>query len=57
MQEKNYLFHDYITYEDFIVQAKLKSEAVEIAKQFFDEPIFDGLISDDYAEYLGVDTY
>lgn len=57
MKEKNYLFHDYFTYEDFVVQAETLSEATEIAKHYFCEPIFDGVITDDYAEYLGVDTY
>lgn len=57
MMTKNYLFNDSATGEQFVVEAKTKAEAMEIAKEYFEEPEFDSLVSDEYAEWLGVDTY
>jgi len=54
---KNYLFHDYETGEDFIVETDLKEKAYLCAYEYFEEPIFEGEISYFEAEMLGYDTY
>ena len=55
---KNWLFCDYESGEDFIVEAPTKEEAVEIAKEYFADPCGDpDEISDFEAEIMGLDTY
>lgn len=54
---KNYLFHDYETGEDFIVETDMKEKAYLCAYKYFEDPIFEGEISHWEAETLGYDTY
>lgn len=54
----NYKFYDEITGEIFFVQAYSLEEAKNIAFDYFEMPIFQNEIYDDYdAEMLGYDTY
>lgn len=58
MKLKNYKFYDDETGEIFFVQAENLQKAVEIAKDYFEEPQFTREIYDDEeAEILGYDTY
>jgi len=52
-----YEFNDRVTGEDFLVEANTKEEAIEIAKQYFDEPKCFGTVTEEEAEMLGWDTY
>lgn len=54
---KNYLFHDYETGEDFIVETDAKEKAYLCAYTYFKDPKFCGEISYFEAEMLGLDTY
>ena len=54
---KNWLFTDYASGEDFIVEAKTKDEAKYIASEYFAEPDEPEEISDFEAEMMGLDTY
>ena len=55
---KNFLFIDYDSGVDFIVEALSKEKALEIAKIYFADPCGDPEeISDYEAEMMGLDTY
>jgi len=54
---KNYLFHDYETGEDFIVETDTKEKAYLCAYTYFKDPKFCGEISYFEAEMSGLDTY
>lgn len=54
---KNYLFHDYETGEDFIVETDSKEKAYMCAYTYFKDPKFCDEISYFEAEMLGLDTY
>ena len=56
---KNYLFYDYETGEDFIVETDTKEKAYlcAYAYTYFKEPKFCGEISYFEAEMSGLDTY
>lgn len=55
---KNYLFTDYATGEDFIVEALSKESAIKIAKEYFADPCGDPeRITYEEAEMMGLDTY
>lgn len=55
---KNWLFCDYATREDFIVEASTKEKAIKVAKRYFADPCGDpDEISDYEAEMMGLDTY
>lgn len=51
------LFTDKITGEDFFVVANSIKEAREIAKKYFECPRFIDVVSEEYAEMCGYDTY
>ena len=55
---KNWLFCDYASGEDFIVEAPTKEKALETAKEYFADPCGNpDEISDFEAEMMGLDTY
>ena len=55
---KNWLFCDYASGEDFIVEAPTKEKALEIANEYFADPCGDpDEISEYEAECMGLDTY
>lgn len=55
---KNWLFCDYESGEDFIVEAPTEEKAVAIAKEYFADPCGNpDEISDYEAEMMGLDTY
>ena len=55
---KNYLFTDYATGEDFIVEALSTKNAIKIAKEYFADPCGDPeKITYEEAEMMGLDTY
>ena len=54
---KNYLFYDNASGEMFIVETDMKEKAIICARHYFEEPIFEGEISNFEAEMLGYDTY
>jgi len=59
---ENYWFVEHETGEEFFVQAKSRTEAFEIAKglEWEDvEPDLEcyGVVSDETADYMGLDTY
>jgi len=54
---KNYLFHDYDSGEDFIVETDSKEKAYLCAYTYFKDPKFCGEISYFEAEMSGLDTY
>ena len=54
---KNYLFYDYDSGENFIVETENKEKAYMIAYTYFKEPKFCEELSDLVAEILGYDTY
>ena len=51
------LFTDKITGEDFFVEANSIKEAKTIAQNYFEEPRFVDVVSEEYAEMCGYDTY
>lgn len=53
----SYLFCDYDSGEDFIVEATTPREALEIARTYFADPSKPEEISGIEAEMLGLDTY
>lgn len=55
---KNWLFCDYESGEDFIVEAPTKEKALEIAGEYFADPCGNpDEITDYEAECMGLDTY
>ena len=54
---KNYLFFDEETGENFFVETNSLAKAVEIAREYFDEPTFVEVYTVAEAEILGFDTY
>ena len=52
-----FTFYDKVSGEDFLVEAKNRTEAMTIAKDNFDTPICTGIIDPAVAEMLGIDTY
>lgn len=55
---KNWLFWDYASGEDFIVEAPTEEKAIEIAEKYFADPCWcPDEITDDEAEMMGLDTY
>ena len=54
---KNYLFYDNASGEMFIVETDMKEKAYLCAYKYFEEPKFEGEISNFEAEMLGYDTY
>lgn len=54
---KHYLFEDLESGEEFIVGAKTVSEAMDIAKANFAEPLYHYEISEFEAEASGLDEY
>lgn len=59
----NFLFTDEATDEDFIIEVEAtniheaRAQASYIAEANFDEPRFIEEITEEEAEYLGIDTY
>ena len=54
---KNYLFYDYETGENFIVETDMKEKAYLCAYKYFKDPKFIDEISYFEAEMSGLDTY
>ena len=54
---KNYLFFDEETGENFFVETNSLAKAIEIAREYFDEPTFVEVYTSAEAEVLGFDTY
>ena len=54
---KDYLFFDEETGENFFVETNSLAKAVEIAREYFDEPTFVEVYTSAEAELLGFDTY
>ena len=54
---KTFWFYDTRTFEDFLVEAPMKKDAVAVAKKYFKSPIFINEVTFDEAEELGFDTY
>lgn len=54
---KDYLFFDEETGENFFVETNSLAKAVEIAREYFDEPTFVEVYTVAEAEILGFDTY
>ncbi len=54
---KHYFFGDKESGEDFLVSARSLDEAKEIAKQFFEKPIFWDTLTEQEAEASGLDEY
>lgn len=54
---KNYLFFDEETGENFFVETNSLAKAIEIAREYFDEPTFVDVYTVAEAELLGFDTY
>ena len=54
---KDYLFFDEETGENFFVETNSLAKAVEIAREYFDEPTFVEIYTVAEAEILGFDTY
>lgn len=56
-EENHYLFEDQATGEQFIVGAKKSSEALTLATEYFDEPVYLGKLTEEQAEASGLDEY
>lgn len=54
---KDYLFFDEETGENFFVETNSLAKAVEIAREYFDDPTFVEVYTSAEAEILGFDTY
>ena len=54
---KDYLFFDEETGENFFIETNSLAKAVEIAREYFDEPTFVEVYTSAEAEVLGFDTY
>lgn len=52
-----YYFEDLETGENFFVECEKVSEAIDTAKTFFQRPRFLGIVSTEWAEIMGFDTY
>lgn len=52
-----YYFEDLETGEDFFVECEEVSEAIDTAKTYFQRPRFLGIVSTEWAEIMGFDTY
>lgn len=51
------LFYDNETGEEFFVERENEKECKDIAKLYFNEPVLIDVVSEEYAEWLGLDTY
>lgn len=54
---KTFAFYDKETGEDFFVEAFDLTQAITIAKEYFEKPACQGEVSWEEAEALGYDTY
>ena len=54
---KNWLMYDVVSGEEFIVEAKNKKEALAIGNRYFEDARISCEITDEEADYLGLDTY
>ena len=52
-----YYFEDLETGENFFVECEKVSEAIDTAKTYFQRPRFLGIVSTEWAEIMGFDTY
>lgn len=52
-----YYFEDLETGENFFVECEEVSEAIDTAKTYFQRPRFLGIVSTEWAEIMGFDTY
>jgi transposase-like protein len=56
-EEKHYLFEDLETGERFLVSAKKSSEALALAEENFENPLYLGKLTEEEAEASGLDEY
>ena len=54
---KHYLFEDLASGEEFIVGANTVDEAMNIALEYFDEPLYQCMLTEFEAEASGLDEY
>lgn len=52
-----FYFEDLETGENFFVECETINKAINIAKSYFMRPRFLGIVSDEWAEIMGFDTY
>lgn len=52
-----FYFEDLETGENFFVESDTIAKAIEIAKSYFMRPRFLGIVSTEWAEIMGFDTY
>lgn len=52
-----FYFDDEASGEDFFVDRDTLEEAIKVANEYFEDPKFISVISDEEAEYWGLDTY
>jgi hypothetical protein len=52
-----YYFWDEVTGEEFYVMEYTEEKAMEIAKEYFEDPRCDGVVEDWIAEMSGYDVY
>lgn len=57
MFDNHYLFEDAESGELFLVGAPKSSKALEIAQEYFDDPVFIRKVSEFEAENSGLDEY
>ena len=52
-----YYFEDLETGENFFVECETIPKAIDIAETYFQRPRFLGIVSTEWAEIMGFDTY
>ena len=54
---KDFWFVDHEAEEEFFVECETKEEAFEIAREYFNDPHLVDIVSVEFAEMVGLDTY
>lgn len=57
MEDKDYMFVDEVTGEEFFVETFDYIDAIGVARANFEKPKFVGVYSIEEAEAIGLDTY
>ena len=54
---RTFYFEDMVSGEEFFVEALTKEAAIDTALTYFEQPHLYGEVSEEFAEWMGLDTY
>ncbi len=54
---RTFYFEDMVSGEEFFVEEITKEKAKAVAEEYFEQPHLYGEVSEEFAEWMGLDTY